>query len=105
MTNQDYNHTAHGYNTTGLNFDIYGIAYCLMLPFITVWGYWIFLIVWGIYLMTVWIRSGDIVLPLVIGLISAGVWGLLIPSSAYFYISVMFAIAFASIIVKVLTDR
>jgi hypothetical protein len=105
MTNQDYNHTAHGYNSTGLDFDIYGIAYCLMLPILNVWGYWIFLIVWSLYLLMVWIRTNDIALPLVIGIITAGVWAMLIPTSAYLYIGVMFAVALASILFKAFTDR
>jgi hypothetical protein len=80
--------------------DIYGMAYGMMAPILAVMGYWIFLIIWLTYLATVWMRSQDLTLPLVIGLISASVWGVLIPAEAYLYIGVMFAICIAVILVK-----
>lgn len=86
-------------------FNVYEIAGGLMGPIIAVWGYWVFLVIWAVYLMMVWIRSGDIGLPLVIGIITAGVWAMLIPTAAYLYIGVMLAVAMASILFKAFTDR
>jgi hypothetical protein len=94
-------------NLTQGHFDlnINGLAFALMLPIINVFGYWIFLIIWLTYLATVWMRSQDLTLPLVIGLISASVWGVLIPAEAYLYVGVMFAICIAVILVKLVWSQ
>ena len=99
MTHQDSSNSGHPV------FEIYLIGGAIMAPIISVFGYWIFMIIWSIYLLMVWIKTGDVSLPLVIGIISVGVWSFLIPSSAYMFIGVMFAICLAAIMFKAFTDR
>lgn len=86
------------------NLSMTDFGYSLMLPFISIMGYWIFLLIYLTYLGMVWIRSGDVTLPLVIGLISAGIWGVVIPTQAYIMIGAMLAICMAVIIVKTFRD-
>jgi PKD repeat protein len=92
------------YNMTQGDFNLYGLAYSVMLPFMNVFGYWIFIIIWMTYLGIVWIRSGDVGMPLIIGLLSAGAWSLLFPQEALMYIGVMFAICLAVVVVRVFKD-
>jgi hypothetical protein len=79
---------------------LYGLGYGLMIPMLAILGYWIFFIIWTTYLASVWMRTGDVVLPIVIGLISAGIWAVLIPAEAYLYLGVMFAICIGVILLK-----
>jgi hypothetical protein len=93
-----YNFTHYG------NLSMTDFGYGLMLPLINVFGMWIFLFIYLTYLGMVWIRSGDVTLPLVIGMISAGIWGVVIPQQAFIVIGSMFAICMAVIILKVFRD-
>jgi hypothetical protein len=99
LTHQDSSNSGHPV------FEIYLIGGAIMAPIIAVWGYWVFLIVWSIYLITMWIKTGEVALPLVIGIISVGTWSMLFPSASYMFIGVMFSICLAVIIFKAFTDR
>ncbi|MFA5103464.1 MAG: PKD domain-containing protein, partial [Candidatus Thermoplasmatota archaeon] len=86
------------------NFSTYGFVYSLTAPLMSVFSYWIFLIIWLTYLAMVWIRTGDVTLPLVIGIISSAVWSYLFPAEALTAIGSMFAICFAVIFVRIMKD-
>ena len=91
------------FSATG-NFSIYGFALGIMAPIMHVFGFWIFLIIWGLYLFAVWVRSQDITLPLIIGILTMGTFGLLFPVEALPVILIMFVICAAIILVKLLKD-
>jgi len=91
------------FSATG-NFSVYGFATGLMAPLMHVFGFWIFLIVWGLYLFAVWIRSQDVTLPLIIGILSMGTFGLLFPKESLPVIIIMFVICGGIIITKLMKD-
>jgi len=91
------------FTTTG-NFNVYGFVTSVMAPLMHVFGFWIFLIIWGLYIFAVWIRSQDVTLPLIIGIISMGTFGLLFPKEALPVIIIMFVICGAIIITKLMKD-
>lgn len=91
------------FSATG-NFSVYGFSTGLMAPLMHVFGFWIFLIIWGLYLFAVWIRSQDVTLPLIIGILSMGTFGLLFPKEALPVIIIMFVICGAIIITKLMKD-
>jgi hypothetical protein len=89
------------YNVTTFgDIPIYGFAYGIMAPWMNVWGYWTFVIIWLAYLFIVWIRTSDIGLPIVIGLLTAGVWGIFFPPEAMQFALLMFGIAIAALLTK-----
>ncbi|MDD4053027.1 MAG: PKD domain-containing protein, partial [candidate division Zixibacteria bacterium] len=89
------------YNVTTFgDIPIYGFAYGIMAPLMNVWGYWTFVIIWLAYLFIVWIRTSDIGLPIVIGLLTAGVWGIFFPPEAMQFAILMFGIAIAALFAK-----
>jgi PKD repeat protein len=91
------------FTTTG-NFSVYGFATGLMAPIMHIFGFWIFLIIWGLYLFAVWIRSQDVTLPLIIGILTMGTFGLLFPKESLPVVIIMFVICGAIIIAKLMKD-
>jgi len=91
------------FSSTG-NLSVYGFAFGIMAPSMHVFGFWIYLIIWGLYLFAVWIRSQDVTLPLIIGILTIGVFGLLFPKESLPVILIMFAICGAIIIAKLMKD-
>jgi len=91
------------FSSTG-NFSVYGFAFGMMAPIMHVFGFWIYLIIWGLYLFAVWVRSQDVTLPLIIGILTIGVFGLLFPKESLPVILIMFAICGAIIIAKLMKD-
>lgn len=74
-------------------------------PFIAIFGYWTFAIVWFAYLARCWMKSGDVTIPIVVGIGSAGVLGMLIPAEGQFVAAVMIAVAVTAAVVRVYVDR
>jgi PKD repeat protein len=91
------------FTATG-NFSVYGFATSLMAPMLHVFGFWIYLIIWGLYLFAVWIRSQDVTLPLIVGILSIGTFGLLFPKESLPVIIIMFVVCGAIILTKLLKD-
>jgi PKD repeat protein len=90
--------------STTRNFSVYGFALGVMAPIMHVFGFWIFLIIWGLYLFAVWIRSQDVTMPLIIGILTMGTFGLLFPQESLPVIIIMFVICGAIIITKLMKD-
>jgi PKD repeat protein len=104
MPNSTYlKYWLQNFTTTG-NFSIYGFALGMMAPIMHVFGFWIFLIVWGLYLFAVWIRSQDVTLPLIIGILTMGTFGLLFPKETLPVIIIMFVVCGAIIITKLMKE-
>lgn len=92
------------FSTSG-NFSVYGFAISLMAPLMHVFGFWIYLAIWGLYIFAVWIRSQDVTLPLIIGILSMGTFGLLFPKESLPVIIIMFVVCGAIIITKLMKDN
>jgi PKD repeat protein len=86
------------------NFSLYGFGFSIMAPTMHVFGFWIFLIIWALYLFAVWVRSQDVTMPVVIGILSIGVMGVLFPKESLPVLIIMFAICIAVILTKLLKD-
>jgi hypothetical protein len=91
------------FTATG-NFNIYDFGISLMAPVLHVFGFWIFLIIWLLYLFAVWVRSQDVTLPLVIAVLSSGVFGLLFPKESWPVIIIMLVICVAVVLVRLFKD-
>jgi PKD repeat protein len=85
-------------------FSVYGFVTGLMQPLLNVFGFWIYLIIWALYLFAVWIRSQDVTLPLIVGVLSIGTFGLLFPKESLPVIIIMFVVCGAIILTKLLKD-
>jgi hypothetical protein len=84
--------------------DVTNLFISFLAPIMSVFGFWIFLIIWVLYLFAVWVRTQDVTMPLIIGVISIGLLGIFFPVEALPVIIVMFAICGASLIVKLLKE-
>jgi PKD repeat protein len=91
------------FSSTG-NFSVYGFTFGIMAPIMHVFGFWIYLIIWGLYLFAVWVRSQDVTMPLIIGILSIGTFGLLFPKESFPVILTMFAVCGTIIITKLMKD-
>jgi hypothetical protein len=91
--------------TTTKKFSTSDFAASLIAPIMSVFGFWIFLIIWCLYLLAVWIRTGDTTLPLIIGILTIGIFGLLFPVEAMPVIIIIMAICGAIILTKLLKDQ
>jgi len=100
-------YTKHWLNetiTTG-TFPLYDFAVSLLLPILNIFNYWFFLLIYFTYLMITWIRSGEIYMPLTIGILSAGLFGLVFPPEAKAVGLVLFALCLAVILTDIFISR
>jgi hypothetical protein len=74
-------------------------------PFIAIFGYWTFAIVWFAYLARCWMKSGDVIIPIVVGIGSAGIMGTMMPAEGQFVAAVMIAVAVTAAVVRVYVSR
>jgi len=87
-------------------FPVYGLIYAICLPFINIFGYWFFAMLWFLYLGLSYMRTGDVTLPLTVGLISGTVWGAIMPPETFIVGYVMLATSIVAILMKLyLRDR
>jgi len=86
-------------------FNIFNFGASLMSPIMLVFGYFIFVIFWVIYLFIVWVRSGNIVMPLIVGMLTGGMWGLTFPAEVQYLGNVLLGICITVILVKLLLDK
>jgi hypothetical protein len=76
----------------------------LISPILHVFGFWIFLFIFGLFLFALWLRTGDVTMPLILGLLSMGTFGILFPKEALPFIILILVVCGAVILVKVLKD-
>jgi len=76
----------------------------LLSPILHVFGFWIFLIIFGLFLFAIWLRTGDVTMPLILGLLSMGTFGILFPKEALPFVILILVTCGAVIFVKVLKD-
>lgn len=93
-----YNMSVHG------DFAIYGFIYSLIAPEMALFDYWIFVMIWLTALGIIWMRTQEVTIPLIVGLLSAGVWSYLFPEEALIMIGAMLAICMTVILVRTFKD-
>lgn len=85
-------------------FNVMAFAASIMAPTMHVFGFWIYLIIWGLYIFAVWIRTQDVTMPLIIGILSMAIFGVLFPTESLPVIIIMFVVCGAIIITKLMKD-
>lgn len=81
-------------------FQPYAFLQSIMMPFTDIMGYWIFIILWGVYLFGIWNRERSIELTMVMMLIGGPLWGLLLPPETFQFLYVCIAMGLAAIAYK-----
>ena len=76
----------------------------LISPILHVFGFWIFLFIFGLFLFALWMRTGDVTMPLILGLLAMGTFGILFPQEALPFIILILVTCGAVVFVKVLKD-
>lgn len=108
VTIPDFNYgtyTRYWYNPDNQAFDAFGFGYSIVAPFTTLLGPWFFVLIWSAIIYRSYERTGTIVLPIVLGLLTGPIWGVLIPQEAAMVWLVMFGIGIAALITKYMIDR
>ena len=108
VTIPDFNYgtyTRYWYNPDNQQFDAFGFGYSIVAPFTALLGPWFFVLIWSAIIYRSYERTGTIVLPIVLGLLTGPIWGVLIPQEAAMVWLVMFGIGIAALITKYMIDR
>lgn len=98
-------YTRYWYNPDNQQFDGFGFAYSLIAPFLVLLGPWFFVFVWSAIIYRSYERTGNITMPIVLGLLTSTIWGVVIPQEAAMVWGVMFGIGIAALIAKYMLDR
>lgn len=98
-------YTKYWINTTAGGIDFMGLGYAVFLPFINLMGYWWFAYIYFLYLGAVWFRGQRVSLPLTIGFLAAGTWGVLMPPEVQFVANIIFALAIVAVMMRYLLSR
>ena len=91
------------FTATG-NFSIYGFGAGIMAPVMHVFGFWIYDIIWGLFLFAVWVRTQGVEMPLMLGILSSGLFFLVSPPEIKPVVYIMFTVCGAIIITKLVKD-
>lgn len=92
-------------NTTSTDFNVFGFAYSLILPFTNVLGIWFYVIVWSAIIYRSYAKTQNVMMPVTLGILTAGVWGVFVPAEAQMIMIVAFAIGIASVSIKYFIER
>ena len=87
------------------DFDGFGFSYSLISPFMVLIGPWFFAILWSAMIYRSYEKTGTITMPIVLGILTASVWGVVIPDEAVMVWTVLFGIGIAAIVLKYLVER
>jgi len=82
-------------------FPVYGFVFSIVAPFVDIFGYWFFVILWFVYLGGAYLRTGSTTLPLVVGLITGSVWGAIMPAESHLIAYVLLAISAVGLLMKI----
>jgi len=98
-------YTRYWLNLTG-GFPWYGIMYAIVAPFMDIMGAYFFAVMWFLYLTITWFRTGNVTMPLVVGIISGTMFGALMPPEVQTIGYVILGICGATILVRLyMRDR
>jgi hypothetical protein len=91
--------------TTTKQFSVFAFASGIMAPLVHVFGFWIFILLWALVLFAIWIRSQDITLPAVVGILTIGAFGMLFPDEAFPVMIAIIVTAIAIVITKMMKEN
>ena len=97
--------TQYWYHPDAEMFDGFGFAYSLVAPLTSVWGAWFFVIIWSATIYRSYERTGNITMPIVLGILTSTIWGVLIPQEAVMVWTTMLGIGIAALVAKYMLDR
>ena len=98
-------YTQYWFNPDNQQFDAFGFGYSLIAPFLSIMGAWFFVILWSAIIYRSYERTGNVVMPVVLGLLTGTVWGVVIPAEAQMVWTIMICIGIAAIVGKYMLDR
>lgn len=98
-------YTRYWYNPDNEQFDAFGFGYSIVAPFTTLMGAWFFVLLWSAIIYRSYEKTGNVTMPIVLGLLTSTIWGVLIPQEAAMVWSVMFGIGITALIAKYMLDR
>jgi hypothetical protein len=98
-------YTQYWFNPENQQFDAFGFGYSLIAPFLSLMGAWFFVILWSAIIYRSYERTGNVVMPVVLSILTSTVWGVIIPSEAEMVWTVMICIGVAAIVAKTMLDR
>ena len=98
-------YTQYWFNPENQQFDAFGFGYSLIAPFLSLMGAWFFVILWSAIIYRSYERTGNVVMPVVLSILTSTVWGVIIPSEAEMVWTVMICIGIAAIVGKTMLDR
>ena len=104
----DFNYgtfTRYWYNPDNQQFDAFGFGYSLIAPFTSLMGAWFFLFLWSAIVYRSYEKTGNITMPVVVGILTSTVWGVLIPQEGAMVWQIMLGIGIAVLIAKYMIDR
>ena len=108
VTIPDFNYgtfTRYWYNPDNQQFDAFGFGYSLIAPFTSLMGAWFFLFLWSAIVYRSYEKTGNITMPVVVGILTSTVWGVLIPQEGAMVWQIMLGIGIAVLIAKYMIDR
>jgi len=98
-------YTRYWYSPDNEVFDGFGFGYSLIAPMLKLLGPWFFVILWSAMIYRSYEKTGQVTMPIVLGLLTSTVWGVVIPQEAAMVWSTMFGIAIAALVAKYMLDR
>jgi hypothetical protein len=98
-------YTRFWYSGDNVQFDGLGFAYSLIAPMTALLGPWFFVIMWSAIIYRSYEKTGNIAMPVILGLLTSTVWGVLIPQEAGMVWLTMFGIGVAALVAKYMVDR
>ena len=98
-------YTRYWYNPDNEVFDGFGFGYSLIAPALSLLGPWLFVILWSAIIYRSYEKTGQIVMPIVLGLLTSTIWGVMVPQEAAYVWTVMFGIGIAALVGKYMLDR
>lgn len=97
--------TRYWFNAENQQFDGFGFGYSLIAPMLVLLGPWFFVLLWSAIIYRSYERTGNVTMPIVLGLLTSTVWGVVIPQEAAMVWSTMIGIGIAAIVAKYMIDR
>lgn len=86
-------------------FDGFGFSYSLIAPFLSILGPWFFAIIWSAMIYRSYEKTGTITMPIVLGILTGTVWGVVLPEQSIALWSNLFGVGLAAIVIKYLVER
>jgi len=79
-----------------------GLLYAVLAPFLDVFGYWFFAILYFLAVGMIWIRGQDITLPVVLGIIVGAAMSVALPAEAHMAGYILIGLGMAVILYRVM---